>query len=241
MKTVFKLGKLLAAGLLMLSVRGAYAAELSAGSWNVTLTIPMDTANLPQVVTFNGKGEYAGGLTATFNVDKPFSCTAYCVDIGSNLYVNWDSVNKQWYYSAATYTIVKPAGAPPVPPDITEEKWGKVSWIYQKYGVGQVVNTDAANAAQIAIWKVLYPDAHFVMSNSLSQLVTNITDANMTQNFDSYYMERLYSTSGQSLITGPKPSPVGPLGGALTPEASSLAMLLPGLLPLGLVLNRRKQ
>ena len=237
-----KIGTCLAAAILALSVSAANATGTSVGLWDVTITTPAVNGN----VQYNGTWEDAGGVYVTFNTTATdpsqytagTKLTAYCVDITNPIYVPWGPGN-------VNVELPTSLTGPTPPPTITDSQWGQVSWIYQKYGAGQIVNTDTASAAQIAIWEVLYPTAVFNNYSSgigtkLGLITANISGGYYPTNYDSYYIKRMDNSNGQSLITGTKPSSVGTQGGAVTPEASSLAMLLPGLLPLGLVLKRRK-
>lgn len=229
------LSRLAALGaVLVISGTAAMAQE----TWNVSYG---GIGSAFWVSTSNGT-EDAGGIVITKNshvagpvsaVTAPSSFMAYCVDITSAIGVPGGPVN-----ALAWYDPTIPAMQPP---SITWAKAGELSYLYNQYGWSAPQNSSQAAEVQLAMWKILY-GAAFTFVNT--GVVTNAAVASLVAeaagktDHNVYFIKRtpVGNTPGQMFIGGK-----GQPHEQLTPEASSLLLLLPGILPLGLMLRKRSR
>ena len=202
-----------------------------------------------------GSALLTGGIdiTGTRTGGGTFSVLAYCVDRYSDVYVPGS-------YSVQTTT--DPAGvqaAGHFNPDqggvdwlhnnstaAATALWGRVSWIYDNYGQNAGTNhSDQAFATQLAIWNVLGETSPTLTPSDYGAGVAadyaNILSTSVGKTASAYFLARTpgRGQGGQAFIGIPL-TPVGGGGGPVTPEGSSLLLILSGGLPFMIVPLRNR-
>jgi len=158
-----------------------------------------------------------GGLATGF--------TAYCADL-SNYLVNPGDVKVD---TTPTNTVLP----------ISATDWARAVSIVRTYGLGASGQQGAA--VQLAVWSVLFGSGTDVtVAGSGNKLFNVIGGAGGASALANTYLSNIVSgnASGGLYL---EPIPQSDTQGMMTvvPEASSLALLLPGLLPVAFAIRRR--
>lgn len=242
------LSRWLAVGALLALASGAWG---SITLWDVQYTSTYDSKFSAPVQI-----EYKSGSLS------PWATTiAYCVDRYSDIQV------PSTHYGVETSgdpvgdlsNFSTPSGAPNthnVAPWVLQanasDLWFRVSYVASVWGTqAQTVHDDWAVATQLAIFTTLgqYTDLNADKAKLTTTALSHyqsIIDFLSSHTFPvtpvgpATYINRVVNTPywGQALVVA-SPPPAGSVGAV--PEASSLLLLLPGLLPLGLLARKRSK
>jgi hypothetical protein len=258
MKVVSRLAALCA--VMVVASSGAWAQSV----WDVEYTAASDPV-VNVWVDKEGKFEtaFAGGCTgevkaihtgSTISVDPGYKFLALCVDLSGNITLPWKG----------TVNVAYNPVTPPTPA-MSAAAWARVCYIYRAIlPTNPTQGTVPAAAAQLAIWHVLGGgDLEINWQDGTS------TNPNHISNNIALQARNLYNGSNDAVLGStrlPDGSTLAPVlffsedsgkpGNTQAfigldptktvtvspvPEASSLLLLLPGLVPLGLLARKRSK
>jgi hypothetical protein len=257
MKVVSRLAALCA--VMVVASSGAWAQSL----WDVHYTAASSPVVNVRVDDNKFETAYAGGCTgevkaihtgSTISVDPGYQFLALCVDLSGNIRLPWDGTVKVAYNPVT-----------PPTPTMTDEEWARVCYIYRAIlPTNPTQGTVPAAAAQLAIWHVLGGgDLEIDWQNGKSKNLSHISDEIASQATGLYVGSNDAAIGSTCLPDGSTLAPVlffsedsGQPGNTQAfigldptktvtvspvPEASSLLLLLPGLVPLGLLARKRSK